>query len=245
MYRLTHVQHFTCTLWQLLYVFIHLTLTSKTILCVCWQCCLSESDSTVELCCYRLRRFTCSAAGRLKDKGRGGVASRRGGGWVTYHLMLPLLHNPTLSNGGKLLMKPQSRTIEDGKRKGERGGRERGEACPLLWCINANSWQGKPPALYQVCVFSRLAFWPAQHSNGKLRCPKALFESFTKQSAIASFVNMQLLPCTCGETQGIRITFSFLLHRKVSYFTSIKLVSKHRGEQIWENLKFGNVGAKD
>ena len=175
MYRLTHVQYFTCTLWQPLYVFIHLTLTSKTILYACWQCRLSESDLTVELCCYRLRRFTCSAAGRLKDKG-GGWRRGEGVGWVTYHLMLPLLHNPTLSNRGKLLMKPRSRTIEDGKRKGEkRGGRERGEACPLLWCINVNSWQGKPPVLYQVCVFSRLAFWLAQHSNEKPRCPKALF----------------------------------------------------------------------
>lgn len=49
------------------------------LLCVCWQCCLSVSDLTVELCFYRLHRFTCSAAGRLKDK-REGVVLRGGVG---------------------------------------------------------------------------------------------------------------------------------------------------------------------
>lgn len=43
--------------------------------------------------------------------------------WVTYHLMLLLLHNPLLSDGGKMLMKPWSRTMEDRGRKGKVGKR--------------------------------------------------------------------------------------------------------------------------
>ena len=119
---------------------------------MCWHCCLSESDSTVELCCYRLHRFTCSAAVRLKDKG--GVASRRGGGWVTYHLMLPLLHNPTLSNGGKLLMKPQSRTMEDGKRKGERG-EEKEERPALFFGVSMQT-----PDKASLPFFTKFVFFP-------------------------------------------------------------------------------------
>ena len=153
-------------------------LQKPSCVCVCWQCCLSASDLTVELCFYRLHRFTCSAAGRLKDK-REGVVSRGGwGGWVTYHLMLPLLHNPTLSNGGKLLMKPRSRTIEDRKRKGREGGRERGRGeTALFFGVSMQTPDKASLPFFTKFVFSRLGFWLDQHSNERLQCPKAPFES--------------------------------------------------------------------
>lgn len=50
-----------------------------------------------------------------------------------------------LSSGGKVLKKPQSRTIEDRERKRR--------DCPLRRRINVKSWQGKPSLLYPVCVF--------------------------------------------------------------------------------------------
>lgn len=147
--------------------------------------------------------------GDLKTRERGWYW---GEGWVTYHLMLPLLHNPTLSNGGKLLMRPWSRTIEDRKREREK---EEGETAPFFGVSMQTPDKARLP-FFTKFVFSRLAFWLDQHSNERLRCPKALFESRTKQSAIVSFVNMQLLLCTCRETQGIRIKFSSLRRRKVS-----------------------------
>lgn len=174
---------------------------------VCWRCSLSVSDLTVERWCYRHCGFTRSAVERLKDKRSGGGTERKGrGAWVTYLLMLPLLHNPLLSNGEKMLMRPWSRTMEDGEEEEKKNtGRK---DCPLLWCINVNSWQGRHPFLYQVCEV-----WLDQQSDEKQQRPKALFESLNKQSAIVFFVNMQLLQCTCGKnSQGKGC--SSLLHRK-------------------------------
>lgn len=88
-YWLTHLLDFI-----LIVTFPCLTLTLQKAscmrMCVCWQCCLSPSDLAVELCFYRLQRFyVLSSWETYRGVGGGGEDW-----WVTYHLMLPLLHNP-------------------------------------------------------------------------------------------------------------------------------------------------------
>lgn len=154
MYRLTHVQHFTCTLWQLLYVFIHLTLTSKTILCVCWQCCLSESDSTVELCCYRLRRFTCSAAGRLKDKGRGGWRRGEGAGGLPIIWCCLSCIIPRFQMEGNCWWSRRAEQLKT-ERERERGGEEKEERPALFFGVSMQT-----PDKASLPLFTKFVFFP-------------------------------------------------------------------------------------
>lgn len=68
--------------------------------------CLPVSDLTVELCFFTgFADSRAQQSGELKDEqggGSGGGGGRRGaGGWASYHLMLPFLRNPALSNAGK------------------------------------------------------------------------------------------------------------------------------------------------
>lgn len=65
--------------------------------------CLPVSDLTVELCFFTgFADSRAQQSGELKDEQGGGAGGRRGaGGWASYHLMLPFLRNPALSNAGK------------------------------------------------------------------------------------------------------------------------------------------------
>lgn len=150
----------------------------------CWLCCLSVTDLTVEWCFYRLHRFTCSAAGRLKDKReRGGGISRGGaGGWVTDHLMLPLLHNPTLSNGSEKCWwsrgAEQLKTETEGPRRRKRNGRDRPSSLVYQCKLLTRQSLGASQSLCFPC----LAFWLNRHSNERRPCPKARFESLKKNS---------------------------------------------------------------
>lgn len=92
MYRL-NLRYFTHTHCRDYCMFSYIRPWLQKLPCVCWQCCLLVSDLTVELCFYRLHRFTCSAAGRLKDK-REGVVLKGGVGelpiiWCCLSCIIP------------------------------------------------------------------------------------------------------------------------------------------------------------
>jgi len=157
-------------------------------------------------------RFTCSAAKRLKDKRERGGVGELLIIWCCLSCIIPRFQMQR-----NLLMKPRRRTIEGrGRRKGTEWEWGRAEPALFLWCINVNSWQGTPPLFFTKFVFSRLAFWLHQRSDERPWCRKAAFDSLKKQSAVVSFVNTQLLPCTC-RLCGISIKLSSSQRRKVSY----------------------------
>lgn len=61
---------------------------------------------------------------KTREREEGGGVERRSG-CATYHLMLPLLHNPTLSNGGETADEGAEQNNWRQKKEGEG---ERGEA---------------------------------------------------------------------------------------------------------------------
>lgn len=80
-------------------------------------------DLSVELCFLRAQQWK-DLKTREREKG-GGVVEGNGG--ATYHLMLPLLHNPSLSNGGENADEAAEQNNGRQKEKGREGGSERGE----------------------------------------------------------------------------------------------------------------------
>lgn len=122
--RLHNVQYFTyckdCTVY-----FYAFDLDFQKPSCVCV---LTELPVSEWLDCWvvfhRLHKFTCSAVEGLKDKGEG-VVVEGWGAWVTYHLMLPLLHNPLLSNGGENADEATKQNNGMQKEKGRQGEKRR------------------------------------------------------------------------------------------------------------------------
>lgn len=144
--------------------------------------CLPLSDLTVELCFFT--GFTDSRAqqsGELKTSEGGWAGERCVGGEASYHLMLPFLHNPALSNTAKVLMRLRSRTIEP--------EREKEVVCPrssLVCQCKVLTRQAFPslPFPRPVCFpGSRLH----QHSNERPWCAETSLQSLKKHSAIVSF----------------------------------------------------------
>lgn len=78
--------------------------------------------------------------------GRGG---RGVGGWASYHLMLPFVHNPALSNAAKVLMKLRSRTIEGRKerrRSSMQSPDKAGQSIPVLLLPSPSLFSRLAPA---------------------------------------------------------------------------------------------------
>lgn len=124
----------------------------------------------------------------LKTRERGKHWGRRA--WVTYHLMLPVLHNPLLSTGVKMLRKPRSRTM---------GDRKRAETA-LSFAVSV--WipdRASIPfftklCVFQLCILTRSAFCGKTFKRFKDR-----FEPPSKQSAIVFFVKAKLC---CASIKG-------------------------------------------
>lgn len=147
--------------------------------------------------------------------------------------MLPLLHNPTLSSGGKMLMKPWSRTIEDRKRKREREKEEWLPSSLVYQCklLTRQASPSSPSLCFPGLHFDWISILMKDCNAPKL-CLNPSINS--QQLCLLLICNFCRAPV---EKHGIRIMFSSLQSRKVLqlYQTSLK----HEREQLKIQIKIG------